>query len=75
MKGAGLAYTAFFRDCQTFFRLCRNQSPEEQSRIMGQFFVTYSFDPSYSKAEEERLKTVDELDVRRRRSVMVRMKR
>lgn len=68
IKGAGLAFTAYFRDCDAQFRSTRNASPEDQVKILAQYFGAYKFDPSYSKEADDRWTAIDTAEANRRRS-------
>lgn len=72
LKGAGLAYTAFFRDCLSCMRTQRVQPPETKVKMMAQFVQTYVFKKAYVKEEEDRLALIHDTETRRRNTLLSR---
>src|SRR5690606_25987574 len=70
IKGAGFALTTYFRDCLACFRTVRGRTPEEQAKVIFQFVSTASFNKSYSKEEEARLKAIEDVEAARRTTIM-----
>lgn len=68
IKGSGLAYLAYFRDCAACFHTTRDHSAEGQMKVLAQFYSGYKFDSSYSKEVDDRLTIIDATEARRRQS-------
>lgn len=66
LKGAGFAFTSFFRECLSCIRTQRRHSPEEQAKMMLQFVNTHVFKRAYVKEEEDRLAVIHDTETRRR---------
>lgn len=71
-KGAGLAFSAYFRDCLGCFRTVRERSPDDRTKMIAQFFAAYVLDRTYSTEKEARLKLIEDTEARRRLTLMER---
>lgn len=68
IKGDGLAFTSYFRELLACLKTSRMQSAND--KLLAHFFATYRFNRAYNKEEEDRLKALEQNQVRRRRTVM-----